>query len=170
MHREIQSLESLYNAYSAKVRAYIASRVSNAMDAEDLCSDVFVKVSEHIGAYDPGKASYGTWIYTITQNTVRDYFRRAKRNTDMPLPEELPLADLHADVEADILREENLEMLADALEKLSERERDVILLRFYHELSPREVADRLQISYANARYIQSVALKKLRELLPLLDS
>ncbi len=160
------TVESLYEEYSGKIKSYIMSRISNIHDAEDLVSDVFLKISEHFADYDASKSSYSTWIYVITQNTVRDYFRRFQNNKNVELPDELPLPDLNADVEGKLLNEEMLETLAVALDKLSERERDIIILRFYKGIPAKEVAEMLDISYANVRYIQSVTLKKLRTLLP----
>ncbi|MDD4075611.1 MAG: RNA polymerase sigma factor [Eubacteriales bacterium] len=165
MNRERMDAETLYTEYGDKIRAYIQSRVRSRHDAEDLFSSVFLKITEHIGDYDPQKAAYSTWVYTITQNTVRDYFRRSMGKKDTELNEELPIPDLHADVEDKILRGEMLEKLAQALEQLPQRERDVIILRYYKGFSPKEIADALDISYANARYLQSVTLKKMRLLL-----
>lgn len=163
--RRAMDMETLYREYAAKVGAYMRSRVHNAQDAEDLASAVFVKAAEHLAGYDPAKASYSTWIYTIAQNTVRDYFRTAMRHPAAACIDDMDLPD-EGDIESGLLREETLEYLAAALEKLPERERDVIVLRFYRGKTPREVALLLDISYANARYLQSVALKKLRALLP----
>lgn len=165
MNRERMDAETLYAAYGDKIRAYIQSRVRNRHDAEDLFSNVFVKITEHIGGYDPSKAAYSTWVYTITQNTVRDHFRRSMGRQDAELNDELPIPDLQADVEDKVLQAETLDKLASALEKLPQRERDIIILRYYKGLSPKEIAEIMGISYANARYLQSVTLKKMRELL-----
>ncbi len=165
MNRERMDAETLYSQYGDKIRAYIQSRVRNRHDAEDLFSNVFLKITEHIENYDPEKAAYSTWVYTITQNTVRDYFRRSMGRQDTELNEDLPLPDLHADVEGKLLRDETLQTLANALEKLPQRERDIIILRFYKGLSPKEIADAMDISYASVRYLQSVTLKKMRGLL-----
>ena len=56
-------------------------------------------------------------------------------------------------------------MLAAALEKLPERERNIVILRFYHGLSARETANRVGVSYANVRVLQHGALRKLRRYL-----
>lgn len=163
---ENKNAEELFNEYQGKIRAYIFSRIKNHHDAEDLFSQVFLKITENVQSYDPTKSSYGTWIYTITQNTVRDYFRKSQHNMDVELPEDMPLADSHADIEKELLRQESLQYLAEALNKLPERERDIIILRFYHGLSSKEVCEKVGVSYANVRYLQTIAIKKLRDLLP----
>lgn len=163
---EKKNVDELFIEYQSKVRAYIFSRIANHYDAEDILSQVFLKVTENIDVYDPSKSSYGTWIYTITQNTVRDYFRRCQHNTDVELSDDMPLVDLNTNVENSILCKESLHALSEALNQLPERERDIIILRFYHGLPAKEVSEKVGVSYANVRYLQSIAIKKLRDLLP----
>ena len=67
--------EALYTAYSEKVRGYVFGKVANRHDAEDLVSDVFLKAYEKYPTFDADRASVSTWLYTITRNTVIDYFR-----------------------------------------------------------------------------------------------
>ena len=78
--------ENIYDQYSGKVMGYIAARVQRRADAEDLCADVFEKAFRKKDAFDESKASISTWIFTITRNTVIDYFRR---NKIMDEPDEL---------------------------------------------------------------------------------
>ncbi len=166
MSTSTKGLEQIYEEYGNKIKSYIRSRVSNTHDAEDLYSDVFLKIAEHFDSYDASKSSYSTWVYVITQNTVRDYFRRNQHNQSVELSDEMPLADISEDVEDKLLNNELLQALSTALEKLSQRERDIIILRFYHGMPAKDVAVKMNISYVNVRYIQSVALKKLRDLMP----
>lgn len=155
--------ENLYLQYRDKVFRYIRSRVTDSNDAEDLLSVVFVKAMEHYSEYDAKKASISTWIYTITHNTVCDYYRKraSKGNT-------IFLEDIGYDlfvgnvVEEAYLEEERLEELSHALDKLGEQAGDLILLRYYQGLSLKEAAAALQISYANAKYIHHTAMKKLQ--------
>ena len=71
-------MERIYADYRNKVMGYIRARVQRWADAEDLCSDVFEKVQRKLGDFDSSKASVSTWIFTITRNTVIDYFRRSR--------------------------------------------------------------------------------------------
>ena len=68
--------EKIYRDYHGKVCGYIRSKINSAQDAEDITSDVFVKVYEKLDTFDETKASLSTWIYTITRNTLTDYFRK----------------------------------------------------------------------------------------------
>ena len=75
--------DSIYQEYSGKVMGYISARVQRRADAEDLCSEVFEKVFRKMEGYDQEKASVGTWIYTITRNTVIDYFRKNRPTAEL---------------------------------------------------------------------------------------
>ena len=76
-------LDRIYTEYSGKVMGYIRARIRSSAEAEDLHSEVFEKVLKKIGEFDPSKASLNTWIFTITRNTVIDYFRKT-RPTEEP--------------------------------------------------------------------------------------
>ena len=67
------------------------------------------------------------------------------------------------DVAEGILREELLEELSVALEKLDERKRDIILLHYYQEYSLKEIADKMCISYSYAKQLHGSALKTLQK-------
>ncbi len=147
----------LYTAYRGKVRSYIRTRVQNREDAEDLCEEVFHKVLCAWESYDEKKASVSTWIYSITRNSVIDYYRR-----DHP-SEELPedLADDRSP-EEDFLREEQLEELADALGKLPAEFMDIVVLRYYDCLPLTEIAGKLGMSYGAVKLRHQKALTMLR--------
>ena len=158
------SPEELYVNYRDKVMRYIGSHVFNEHDREDLLQQVFLNAVAALDGYDPARAAPGTWLYAIARNTVTDYFRRGGRE---PFTEEWDEAygdeaDGGAEPEAQLLTQETLEALAQALERLPERERNIVIWRFYHGLSAREAAERAGVSYANARFLQHQALKKLQ--------
>jgi RNA polymerase sigma-70 factor (ECF subfamily) len=158
--------EALYLEYRGRVRAYALHHLQNVQDAEDAVSQVFLNAYKNRGAYDPKKGLYSTWLYAITRNVVREAQRRTGRSrTDGYFDEWETLECQDPRPEDALLTQERVEALADALEKLPERERDILLLRFYSGLSSREVAARMGLSDGNVRYLQSRAISRLRGLL-----
>ena len=149
--------EALYTAYSEKVRGYVFGKVANRDDAEDLVSDIFLKVYEKQATFDAGRSSVSTWIYTITRNTVIDYFRTHRVHAE--LPDDLPDA---ADVDTGMLQKESLKTLSDALSKLDKRSRALIILRYYQGMTLKDAAARLGISYAYVKILHKSALYHLR--------
>ncbi|MBP3638012.1 MAG: sigma-70 family RNA polymerase sigma factor [Clostridia bacterium] len=147
--------QQIYEEYHPKVHAYVRGKIQDPHEAEDLVSAVFLKVVQKLDSYDPAKASLSTWIYTITRNTVTDYFRTHRTMVafedwmvDEPAP--FPLAD------------DALDGLADALLTLKEKERDLVILHYYQGYTLKAVAEKMRMSYINAKVIHKKALTSLR--------
>ena len=149
--------EKIYRDYHDKVYGYIRSRISSVQDAEDIAADVFVKVFEKIGSFDESKASLSTWIYTITRNTLTDYFRTRKVFDEIQ-----ELSEDDASTEDDVCKAEMLEILTKALEALDERERDIVVFRYYFNKQLKDIASQMGISYAYVRVLHNRALQNLR--------
>ena len=157
---------ALFRAYGDRVLAYARHHLGHNQDAEDAAARVFMKVHEKWNTYDAGRGAVSTWLYAITQNEVRGVLRRRVRSREADGFEGWDsLADTGPAPEETLLTEEHLNALADALETLPERERDILLLRFYSGLPSKEVAVRMGLSDSNVRYLQSKALQKLRGLM-----
>lgn len=152
--------EQIYLDYKEKVTRYISGKVPDPHTVEDLVSGVFLKVFASLSAFDAARASVSTWIYTITRNAVIDYYRTSKQHCELT---ELPADD--RGMEEQLLSEELLERLADALLQLEKRERDLIILHYYSGHTLKEAAGMMHISYSYAKLIHGNALKRLRKLL-----
>jgi len=156
--------EQVYLDYKDRVYGYIIAKVANSHDAEDLLSCVFLKIYQKLEHYDSTKASFSTWIYTITHNEVCNFFRaRAKRGFVADIEDITELSDGAEPFIEKLLKEEEIEALAKALERLPERERDIIILRYYHGYSPMDVAELMKISYSNAKFLQHRAIGMLKK-------
>lgn len=152
--------EEIYKEYHEKVLHLIYGKINNYTLAEDLTSDVFVKVFSKLDTFDESKASISTWIYRIAQNTVIDYFRTRKVYSEVP--EEIAE---ESNIDDELLNNETLDALADALSELPERDRDLIILHYYHNLTLKEAAERLGMSYSNAKLIHNKSLVVLERLM-----
>ena len=154
-------IEKIYLEYKEKVFRYVKGRVRNLADAEDVTSEIFLKVQTSLGSYDEEKATLSTWIYTITHNAVCNYFRDESKRA-LTLDENALYSDRDDDVMAEIENEILKETLAVALETLTEREQDIIVLYYYHEIPLRDIAIKMGITYTNAKFIKHNAIAKLK--------
>ena len=147
--------EQIYKDYFAKVRAYVRGKIRDPHEAEDLVSAVFLKICQKLNTYDPAKASLSTWVYTITRNTVTDYFRTHRTTVALEdyMVDETSVSDLSDDA---------LDALADALLTLKEKERDLIALHYYKGYTLKAVAEMMGMSYINAKVIHKKALTGLQ--------
>ncbi len=165
--KEAVSVEAIYTDYYKKVSYFVTKKVGNDQIAEDIVSDVFLKIASNIDRFDPEKAAVSTWVYTIANNTVLDYYRTRKVYSEIPaengesgvLPETLvdsaPLCSA-------LIENEELEELAEALGSIPERLRDIVILHYYQNMTLKEVAERMGMSYANVKILHKKALFQLR--------
>jgi len=149
------SAEQIYAEFHTKVSSYVRGKVANHHDAEELVSAVFLKAVRKLDSYAPVKASLSTWVYTITRNTVTDFFRTHR--TMAALEDYMVGEEASPD-----LSDEALDSLADALLTLKEKERDLIVLHYYKGHTLKVVAEMMGMSYINAKVIHKKALTGLR--------
>ena len=154
-------MEKIYLEYKEKVFRYVRGKVRSLADAEDVTSEIFLKVQTSLDSYDAEKATLSTWIYTITHNAVCNYYRQESKRA-LTLDENALYSDADDGVMAEIENEILKENLAIALETLSEREQDVIVLYYYHEIPLRDIAIKMGITYTNAKFIKHNSIAKLR--------
>ena len=145
----------IYEEYHTKVLRYINSQVNDYYLAEDLCSDVFVKVYEKLDTFDDKKAGISTWVFTITRNRLIDYYRT--RKVMVEIPETLTYDDDYSDID-----DEMLEKLAEALDKVDERSKKLIIMHYYEGKTLKEVAELMDISYPYAKILHKKALFNLK--------
>ena len=160
MRGEAIDWEAVYKDYEKKVRAYIRSRVGNPEDIDDLCSEVFFSVMKARETFSGEPRAISSWIYMITKRTVAMFYRKFRIVDE--IPEEMSDG---RDIESEVLSREALDNLADALEKLDRRLRDIIILHYYGEKTLKEIAASMNMSYPNMKILHKKALDQLRELM-----
>jgi len=156
----------LYDRYVDSVYRYVALRVRDDDEAEDVTSDVFIKAMGALPRYEPRQA-FLAWLYRIARNAVIDRARLASRRTETALTEPLA-ATLAANGEgldplARALANDRRERLRAALSRLHRDQQDVIVLRFIAGLSADEIGVVLRKPASTVRGIQMRGLRALRE-------
>jgi RNA polymerase sigma-70 factor, ECF subfamily len=143
----VLSTESVWLDVSGRLRRFIAARIRNRDDAEDVLQDVFVKIHDRLPHLeDPGRLH--AWVYQITRNTIMDYYRRRGRTPE--LTTEFP-EDLAAEQEEADLTDEVAAWLLPMIETLPAKYRDALRLSEVQGLTQRETADLLGISLSGAK-------------------
>ena len=157
---EQRNSEEIYREYYPKVYQYLVNRMGNVHDAEDMAQTVFVKVFNKLDTFDAEKSSLSTWIFNITRNSLIDH----QRSMTLRIHEEIPetLADDSPDMLDGLIMEQEQENLANALEKLTREERDLIVLHYYNEYTLLEIADLMRRPYGQIKRLHMKALQKLR--------
>ena len=151
--------EIVYKEYEIKVRSYIRSRVGNPEDVDDLCSEVFLNVIRAKDSFSGEPKAVSSWIYMITKRTVAMFYRKHRFTGEIPED----MAD-GTDIEEQVIESETLDTLADALEKLDTRLRDIIILHYYGEKSLKEIAAAMGMSYPNMKILHKKALNQMKKI------
>ena len=155
-----QRKNEIFLEYHKKVVGYICHKTGDPYLAEDLTSEVFIKVYDKLEDFDDQKASLSTWIFTIARNRLTDYFRTRRVFSEVPET----LEDTSS-VEDSILNVEALDELAKALEMLDERARKIIILRYYSGKTLKDIAEEMDVSYAYIKILHAKALSALKNYL-----
>jgi RNA polymerase sigma-70 factor, ECF subfamily len=160
---EADQIAELYKTYHVKIFRYLYYRVGDRQTAEDLTSEVFVRMLRFLGSFKPPSASFQAWLFQIARNICNDHFRKLKSHQVVPLEEEVKDGGLSVHDTAERIL--NSAQLKQALNQLSEDQRDVIIMRFIADMSIAEAAHSLNKTEDSIKGLQRRALLSLKEIL-----
>jgi RNA polymerase sigma-70 factor, ECF subfamily len=155
------ALEELYLLHFDRIYSYLHMSVGNRHDAEDLTTQVFVKMLESIGKFRWRSAPFSAWLFRIAHNLAMDHFRANKRwQPEDEVPEPDPGERSAAEEEAleSIGRQSMLEMIG----KLSHEQQQVLTLKFVFNFSNAEAATILDKTEGAIKSLQHRALASLQ--------
>jgi RNA polymerase sigma factor (sigma-70 family) len=162
---DANSFGKLYDLFFPRVYKYVLYRVDDASVADDIVSEIFERIFVTLDRFDPAKAPFGAWVFAISRHVVMDHQRRLKRHPTIPLDTLNSYSDLNHDTEMIAVEGGRRELLRAAVRGLSDREIDVIGLKFAFCLSNRQIATSLGLGESNIGVTLYRALRKLREVL-----
>jgi RNA polymerase sigma-70 factor (ECF subfamily) len=128
----MQALNFLYLRHADEVLRFVKSMVRDHHEAEDITQNVFIKLMRVIGKYEPREVPFSAWIRKVARNVALDHLRARK----VTLFEDIQVADSDCRLAS---RERNHD-LCEALDRLTEDQREVLILRHVIGLSPAEIA------------------------------
>lgn len=151
----VELYSELMNRYQRRIMAFIYHMLKSAKLeslAEDLCSETFYKAYKSLHTFREVDATFSTWLYTIARNTVLSELRKHKA-TYVSIEEVNiePIVSDDATPEQQLLLNERMEMVRNAIDKLPEKQRAAILLREYEQLDYQEIANILGQSVSSVK-------------------
>lgn len=165
--RPVSKLESafdeLYEQYYARVYAYLRFRVGSTEVAEDLVSQVFERALTHLADLQ-STAAVGAWLFRIARNCATDHFRRLRPAASLDMLVDSCHPRECSPEEVIVAQEERARLLVQ-LERLPEREREVIGLKFVACLQNREIARVLNMPEGTVGSVLHRTLARLRDAL-----
>lgn len=157
---EPEAFAQLCEAHFDRIYRYIALKVGNRADAEDLTQQTFLKATEAIGSYRWKGLPFASWLFRIAHNQVIDHFRRLSKERGVPLDEAITVS---SDDPASLAEQRlTVAQLMAACDQLTEAQREVIYLRFGSELSIAETAKVMNKREGAIKALQHDAVVKLR--------
>jgi len=168
-----EAFKILINRYASPLYNFTA-RLTNRNDASDIVQEIFIKVWKNIKHFNPAKASFKTWIFTIARNATTDFLRKKKSllfsdiggNDDENMDsfsENIPDKDLLPDAALQKLQDSRL--LDEILQKLPSNYREVLLLHYQEEMTFDEVGKILDKPLNTVKSQHRRAIMKLRKML-----
>lgn len=167
---DADGFEALLTAYKSRLYGFFLRATGKHHDTEDLLGEMILRLVRTLKNYDH-KGRFEPWLFRIAANLVRDRFRRSKTR-----PEAISLsignengrslageiADVNPAVDRGVLAEETSKALQEALAKLDETTREMVLLRYFGELSFKEIAREFDCPLGTALARVHRGLKTLR--------
>ncbi|MEJ6617516.1 MAG: RNA polymerase sigma factor [Crocinitomicaceae bacterium] len=152
----------LYEKYFDQIFRFVFKKLGGMEDtAGDITQLVFMKAMANLDKYEDRGFPFSSWLYRIAQNEVALFFRGEKKNYSVPIDENR-ITELAT--EADIgskMSVEQQEELVEMLNGLEEGQLEIIELRFFQELSFKEIAEIYTITESNAKMRVYRILKKI---------
>lgn len=160
---EEDALEELYESYYPRIYNYAFLQLGDSQAAEDLASDVMLRMLESIQKYRFRGLPFSSWLFRIARNRLIDLHRRRKGRGEVALSETLSsmLASPHAMAERALERGQ----LQVALRHLTAAQRQVIVLKFIEGFDNRAVAKIVGRGERAVKSLQHRALNTLRRVL-----
>ena len=142
-----EAFRQLYRAYLPRVYAYVAYRVGNAQDIEDLVAETFLNVVRGLSSFEwRHDNSFAAWLFRIAHNLLNNFHRDAARSGHaLPLDALPHLPAARGLPEDALLRRELFALLHGMVNELPARRREVVTLKYYAGLQNREIATVLDL-------------------------
>jgi len=156
---DLRAFDELYARYLDSIYRYIYKKTFHHQDTEDICQEVFIRVFRYIRHFK-SEASFVRWVYTIAKNeTLRHFKKRRSKEVIYPfLLEKQKQSIVQVDDESSFKP-----FLKEAINRLSPRQRKVVILHGLKEMSFSDTSSILGKSKQATKSIYYRALRNLRE-------
>lgn len=156
-----KKFEPLYRKYYTPILRYLKQRVIDQETAHDLVSQVFIKAINKIHQYEFRGVPFGSWLYRIAKSELYQQFREDKFKHVVQI-DTIQIAVFEDFFLENEEQEMNRKRLMEALQFLKPEQLQLIELRFFEQLSFKEIGEQLGLTENNAKVKTFRALEKLR--------
>ena len=155
-----RALDSLIRELYPPIYTFAYRKVQGDDVAKDITQEVFLRFIRQIPNYRcEGKTLH--YLYRITSNLCHDYFRKMKREYNVDIDEKSNELHDESNVHESILNQIRNEELRLYISELKEEHQDVILLKYFHQMTFKEIAESFHIPLSTIKTRHTAALKQL---------
>ncbi len=160
---DADALRALSARYAHMLGALAYRFVKDESDAEEIAADALWQAWREAASFDPARSSVSAWLVMLGRSRAIDRFRaaRARRPSENPQPEPAPVADALSELET----AERAKIVKQAVGELETRERELLELAYFSDLSQTEIADKVGLPLGTVKTRMRTALIKLRDAL-----
>ena len=151
-----------YSKILWKIAASILINAASVQDVEECVADVFIYLWQYPEKYDPDKAKLSSWLSVVARSKAVDSYRRITRKREISM-EEIVVESLGY-AENDVADEEK-DKLRSCIEGLDEKEKELVIRRYYYEQKPAEIAVALDMPKKQAENRLYYVRQKLRKMM-----
>ncbi|HNT30080.1 MAG TPA: sigma-70 family RNA polymerase sigma factor [bacterium] len=160
--RDLHQFRALYELYFSRIYHYCYFHTFDQVLAEDMCADVFMKALEAFPRYTWKGVPFGAWLFKIASNLVKNHYRDKKQAVSLDDVSPLDVA-YTPDRLKDLSDEERRLVVKELLKNTAASCRDVLILRFFEELSYKHIADRLEKTIAACKMQVKRCLERMKQ-------
>ncbi|MDD4901979.1 MAG: sigma-70 family RNA polymerase sigma factor [Patescibacteria group bacterium] len=158
-----QAFSILYQHYFPKIYGYVQKRVSGRETAEDIVSQVFLKAFGHRQKYQSRGFSFGAWLYRIATNALTDHYRRQGSHLEEAITDDSAREPAGENLTEELIQKSDRQAIEKVLNKMPERYRQAVYLRYFAEMEIFEIAETLQLPKTHVSVILHRALDCFRQ-------
>lgn len=158
---DLQQASLLFERYNRRIYNFLARMTMDQQLAEDLCQNVFLRMIKYRSSYREG-SRFQSWIYQIARNVFSDHYQSVKNKYSAFVDVE-KISDHMADNEESQLQDEKEILLQRSMARLTEEQRELLVLTRFQQMKYEEVADLMNTTVANIKVKIHRAIIRLRE-------
>jgi RNA polymerase sigma factor (sigma-70 family) len=160
---DTRAFDALYDHYFPRVYNYVYFRVQERAPTDDLVSTIFMRALDRLDTFDEQRGSFGMWLFGIAHHALVDHYRSVKRSPTLPLERVEQIATSSPSIEQGLAQKEQQAAILRQLARLSEREQEIIGLKFGAGLTNRKIATLVGLGENHVAVILYRAMRRLRK-------
>jgi len=152
-------MEKIYKDYYSRLLSFINSKIQNDEDAKDILSEVFIKIFTNVDKLD-NEQKLTSWIYTITRNTIIDFYRKQNKNPSFIEFDDEKSIDY---TQEDSIYDELSKCIEPMINSLDSKYSEVLLLSEIKGLKQKTISEQIGLSPSNTKSIIARGKKQIKE-------